>query len=296
MTPSFETLIAPETLAPMLAHDELVILDCRHSLADLGMGERAYAKSHIPGAHFFHLDRDLSGPMNGGNGRHPLPARDLMAERFARVGIDPRTQVVAYDQDTGAMAARAWWMLRWLGHQHVAILDGGLSAWVEAGLPLTTTVPETLRRDFRAQPGDLPMVAAEVLALLDDAASCLIDARAADRFRGENETLDPVAGHIPGALNRHFGLNLGADGRFKSPACLRAEYLELLAGRSPNRVVHQCGSGVTACHNLLAMEAAGLRGSRLYAGSWSEWITDPRRPITKGAASAPVHDKSGRQA
>lgn len=277
----FTTLISPEALLPLLEHEEIVILDCRHNLGDLAMGERAYARSHLPGARFFHLDRDLSGPMNGRNGRHPLPDREVMAQRFAAAGIGGNSQVVAYDQDSGAMAARAWWLLRWLGHRRVAVLDGGLSAWVEAELPLSPALPSPDRGDFRARAGEPTVDAAFVLAHRDGPGVCLLDARAADRFRGENETLDPVAGHIPGAINRHFMRNLGADGRFKPAASLRAEFLDLLAGRPPECVVQHCGSGVTACHNLLAMEIAGLPGSRLYPGSWSEWISDPTRPVTR---------------
>lgn len=277
----YSTLITPEELLPLLEHEEIVILDCRHNLADLAMGERAYARSHLPGARFFHLDRDLSGPMNGKNGRHPLPDREVMARRFAAAGISNNSQVVAYDQDSGAMATRAWWLLRWLGHRPVAVLDGGMSAWVEAELPLTSAAPEAKSGEFSAQAGEAMVDADFVLAHLKDPSLALIDARAPDRFRGENETLDPVAGHIPGALNRHFMRNLGEDGRFKAPAILRAEFSDLLNGRAPDKVVHQCGSGVTACHNLLAMELAGMSGSRLYPGSWSEWITDPARPVTR---------------
>ena len=277
----FTTIISTEELLAVLGHEELVILDCRHNLGDLGMGERAYARNHVPGALFFHLDRDLSGPMNGKNGRHPLPEREDMVQRFAAAGIGAGTQVVAYDQDSGAMASRAWWLLRWLGHRRAAVLDGGMSAWVEAELPLTNAVPPRQRGEFRAQTGEPMVDAAFVLAHLNDPQSRLFDARAADRFRGENETLDPVAGHIPGAINRHFALNLGEDGRFKPATTLRSEYLDLLGGRAPERAIHTCGSGVTACHNLLAMEIAGLPGSRLYPGSWSEWISDPGRPVTR---------------
>lgn len=277
----YSTLISPEELLPLLEHEELVLLDCRHNLADLAMGERAYARSHLPGARFCHLDRDLSGPKNGRNGRHPLPDPELMAERFAAAGVNQNTQVVAYDQDSGAMAARAWWLLRWLGHRRVAVLDGGMSAWVEAELPRSTEITPMRRGDFRARLAEPAVDAAQVFSQLHNPSTLLLDARAADRFRGENETLDPVAGHIPGAVNRHFMLNLQADGRFKSPAAMRAEFLSLMGDRSATKVIHQCGSGVTACHNLLAMEHAGLPGSRLYAGSWSEWISDPARPITR---------------
>ncbi len=277
----YTTIITPEELLPLIEYEEIVILDCRHNLGDLGMGERAYTRSHLPGARFFHLDRDLSGPMNGQNGRHPLPEREAMAQRFASAGISGTSQVVAYDQDSGAMASRAWWLLRWLGHRRVAVLDGGMSAWVEAQLPLTDAKPQPRAAEFHPQAGETLVDADDVLAHLDDSARALIDARGADRFRGENETLDPVAGHIPGALNRHFMRNLGEDGRFKAPATLRSEFTDLLAGRAPENAVHLCGSGVTACHNLLAMELAGLNGSRLYPGSWSEWISDPSRPVTR---------------
>ena len=276
----YSTLITPEELLPLLEHEEIVILDCRHNLADLAMGERAYARSHLPGARFFHLDRDLSGPMNGKNGRHPLPDREVMARRFAAAGISNNSQVVAYDQDSGAMATRAWWLLRWLGHDHVAVLDGGLPAWVAAGGPLETA-PGVARpaAPYPARAEAMPTVqAADLQRQLGRRP--VIDARAAERFRGEVEPLDPVAGHIPGALNRFFKDNLQPDGRFKPAATLRSEWAGLAA--DPAQVVHQCGSGVTACHNLLAMEHAGLAGSALYPGSWSEWCADPARPVARG--------------
>jgi len=248
-------------------------------LADTGYGERIYAENHIPGAVFLHCDCDLSGPMTGSNGRHPLPAVEKLAARLGEIGIGPQTQVVIYDDAQGMIAGRLWWLLRWLGHEQVAVLDGGFQAWQAAGGALTTELPLLRPTTFTAKVRDAMVDAGYVQAFLQTSRMHLVDARSPDRFRGENETIDPVGGHIPGAVNRFFRENLQADGRFKPAAELRAEWLMVLAGASPEQVVHQCGSGVSACHNILAMEIAGLPGSRLYAGSWSEWCTDCGRPV-----------------
>lgn len=277
------TLIDAETLAGML--DDCVIVDCRHDLMDAQAGPRGYAEAHIPRAWFMHQDTDLAGPKNGSNGRHPLPDRDTMRARLEAIGLSDGRQLVAYDVQGGMFAVRLWWLARWLGHEAVAVLDGGMPAWRAAGFPVTQTVPQP-----PASPGKLGKHAAlaaavdaqAVLANLDTRERLLIDARAPERYRGETEPLDPVAGHIPGALNRPFQQNLRPDGRFKPAEVLRQEFEKLLADRAPERVVHQCGSGVTGCHNLLAMELAGLHGSALYPGSWSEWCADPARPMVTG--------------
>jgi thiosulfate/3-mercaptopyruvate sulfurtransferase len=283
MAAACKTLIDGATLQQHLGDPAWCIVDLRHQLSDTAYGERAYAASHIPGAVFLHLDRDLSGPVTGCNGRHPLPDVDVLVARLSAVGIGNDTQVVVYDDAAGMIAGRLWWLLRWLGHDKVAFLDGGFPLWQAEGRPLSTDVPVRPAAVFIRQAAATPladMVDAEwLLANLNAPDLCLIDARGPDRFRGENETIDPVAGHIPGARNRCFKDNLAADGRFKPAAQLRAEYLALLAGASPNQVVAQCGSGVSACLNLLAMEIAGLPGARLYPGSWSEWCSDRSRPV-----------------
>ncbi len=276
---SYTTLVAAATLAAHLDDPAWLVIDVRHQLADTGYGERVYAENHIPGAVFLHCDCDLSGPMTGSNGRHPLPAVEKLAARLGEIGIGPQTQVVIYDDAQGMIAGRLWWLLRWLGHEQVAVLDGGFQAWQAAGGALTTELPLLRPTTFTAKVRDAMVDADYVRAFLQTSRMHLVDARSPDRFRGENETIDPVGGHIPGAVNRFFRENLQADGRFKPAAELRAEWLMVLAGASPEQVVHQCGSGVSACHNILAMEIAGLPGSRLYAGSWSEWCTDCGRPV-----------------
>ncbi len=276
---SYTTLVAAATLAAHLDDPAWLVVDVRHQLADTGYGERIYAENHIPGAVFLHCDCDLSGPMTGSNGRHPLPAPEKLAARLSEIGIGPQTQVVAYDDAQGMIAGRLWWLLRWLGHDRVAVLDGGLQAWQAANGALTSELPRLRPASFVAKVHDSMVDADYVQAFLQTSRMHLVDARSPDRFRGENETIDPVGGHIPGAVNRFFRENLQADGRFKPVAELRAEWLMVLAGASPEQVVHQCGSGVSACHNILAMEIAGLTGSRLYAGSWSEWCTDCGRPV-----------------
>ncbi len=278
------TLIAAAELRAF-AGAPLVILDCGFDLADPGAGARAHAAGHLPGAVYAHLDRDLSGAKTGRNGRHPLPARDDFARRAGAWGIAPEVQVVAYDAQGGPYAARAWWLLRWLGHDAVAVLDGGPAAWLAAGGTLSTAPGAVAPQPpYPATPEPaMPTVHAD--DLLDiPGAWCVLDARAPERFRGEVEPLDPVAGHIPGALNRFFKDNLGPDDHFRPAAELRAAFADLVGRGTPDRVVHQCGSGVTAAHNLLAMTHAGLPGSRLYPGSWSEWCSDPARPVERGPA------------
>ena len=278
---SYTTLVDVATLKAHLDDPDWLIVDVRHQLADTGYGERAYAAGHIPGAVFLHCDRDLSGPMTGQNGRHPLPDPQRLAARLGEIGVGAQTQVVVYDDAQGMIAGRLWWLLRWLGHDAVALLDGGLPAWQAAGEMLTDVVPTLSRQVFAASPGAGTVDAAYLLERLETPQLHLVDARGPDRFRGENETIDPVGGHIPGALNRFFKDNLLPDGRFKPAAQLRAEWLALLAGAEPDEIVHQCGSGVSACLNLVAMEIAGLPGSRLYPGSWSEWCADPGRPVAR---------------
>lgn len=281
MAPPVAPLVSAADLASHLGDAAWVAVDCRHDLAKPDAGEAAYAAGHLPGAVFAHLDRDLSGPMTGRNGRHPLPDTATLAARLGCLGIGPDTMVVAYDDGPSMFAARLWWLLRWLGHERVAVLDGGLAAWKAEGHPLETARPQPAAKVLPWKAALDVVSAGEVLENIERRGFQLVDARAPDRFRGENETLDPVGGHIPGAVNRFFRDNLGSDGRFKPTAQLRDEWLALLGARSPGAVVHQCGSGVTACHNLLAMEVAGLSGSRLYAGSWSEWVSDPARPVAR---------------
>ena len=268
--------------AEVAANPDWRLFDCRHDLSKPDAGRAAYDAGHLPGALHLHLDKDLAGPMTGRNGRHPLPDWRVFAARMAELGVSTQKTVVAYDAQGGVYAARLWWMLRWLGHDNVAVLDGGIAAWQKAGFRLETDVPLFTRGDLRPQLAirDAYLDVDEITANLDSKLFQLIDARNAERFAGHNETLDPVAGHIPGALNRFFQHNLDpATGCFKSPDTLNAEFSALLGDADAHAVVHQCGSGVTACHNLLAMEIAGLNGSRLYPGSWSEWCSDSSRPI-----------------
>ncbi|CAN0626766.1 putative 3-mercaptopyruvate sulfurtransferase [Burkholderia multivorans] len=281
----YTTLISAANLAELLAAsaDSVAVFDCRFDLADTGAGEAAYAAGHLPGAQYLHLDRDLSGRKTGKNGRHPLPSRDALVAALVDRGLKHGQQVVVYDAQGGMYAARLWWLLRWLGHDSVAVLDGGMQAWEAAGEPLTTDVSRIPVGNFRTQPPlEVTVDAQAVLANLTSRARIVIDARSPDRYRGENETLDRVGGHIPGALNHFFKDNLTAEGRFKSGHELRETFSALLGDTEPNRVILQCGSGVTACHNALAMEIAGLHGAALYPGSWSEWSADPARPVATG--------------
>jgi thiosulfate/3-mercaptopyruvate sulfurtransferase len=275
------TLVSTDDIERHLLDPTWVIVDCRHDLADPTAGPRAYAEAHIPGAQFMHVDHDLSARPNGRNGRHPLPDANAFAEKLSRAGVDAEKQVVAYDAAGGMYAARLWWMLRWLGHDAVAVLDGGWSAWTAEGRP-TTKAPATPQpARFIAKPQALAVDLDKVSAVVKTGGMQLVDARGADRFRGENETMDPVAGHIPGAVNRPFRDNLDASGRFKHPDALKQEFRAVLGENPPQKIIHQCGSGVSACHNLLAMEVAGLSGSLLYPGSWSEWCSDASRPVAR---------------
>ena len=278
-----DLLVDSRWLQENLGKPGVVVVDCRFSLADAQAGRRAYAAGHIPGAVYADLEKDLSGPVTEHSGRHPLPNPESLAERFSAWGIDETTQVIAYDDAGGAMAARLWWLARWLDHRYTALLDGGLGAWLQAGGTLETALPVDEPRPFQARVDDgLWVDAAAVEARLEHGEFTLIDARAAERFTGSVEPIDAVAGHVPGAVNRPFTENLDAQGRFRPPADLREAFAGLLADRDPSQVVHMCGSGVTACHNLLAMELAGMPGSRLYAGSWSEWIRDPAHAVAVG--------------
>jgi len=259
-----------------------VLIDTRFDLADPQAGERAWHAGHLAGAHYLHLDRDLSGAKTGQNGRHPLHARADFAQTLGRIGVTPERQVVVLDAQGGMFAARAWWLLLWMGHAQVAVLDGGLAAWAEAGGSLTTTPsPQDSAPPYPQRPALVGTLDADTLQAQLGRVR-LIDARAGERFRGEVEPLDAQAGHIPGARNRFFKDNLAADGRFKPAAQLRTEFTALLGTDAADNTVHQCGSGVTACHNLLAMAQAGLPGSLLYAGSWSEWSANPARPVARG--------------
>jgi thiosulfate/3-mercaptopyruvate sulfurtransferase len=283
----YNTLIRAAELAPHLGDPGWVIVDCRHDLADVDAGERAYRAAHLPGAVFMHLDRDLSGAKTGRNGRHPLPEVATLAATLGRAGIDGSTQVIAYDQNNGVWASRLWWLLHWLGHDAAAVLDGGLDRWVAEGRQLSGETPRTRAAMFVPKQPAPTASAEELLRHLDDDALLVLDARAAERYRGEVEPIDRVAGHIPGARNRPYTENLAAQGTFKPAELLRSEFEAVLGDRSPSAMVHQCGSGVTACHSALAMAVAGLPGSRLYPGSWSEWIADPARPVAAGSDHPP---------
>jgi thiosulfate/3-mercaptopyruvate sulfurtransferase len=279
---SHTTLVSVEQLAARVNDPGWCVVDCRHDLFDHALGRREYDASHIPGAFFADIENELSGPKTGKNGRHPMPSREKLVEQFRGWGMTNQTQLIAYDAQGGQFAVRLWWLARWLGHANVALLDGGWQAWLAASGATNRSVPTRARGSFEAGASLVQYVdAAFVRDHLDDRRTVLVDARAAERYAGEQEPIDPVAGHIPGALNRFWQANL-VDGKFKSPTELRAEFDKLLGGRRPADVVHQCGSGVTSCHNILAMEIAGLPGAQLYAGSWSEWIADATRPVTRG--------------
>jgi len=280
--PSFTTLIDIGSLA---AHDgELALFDCRAELGNPRWGEMQYAEAHIPGAQFLHLDRDLSSPITATSGRHPLPDPRVFAQRLGALGAGTGMQLVAYDQGNGAYAARLWWLARWIGHAQVAVLDGGIAAWRAAGLPLESTARAPRPRSLDVALDERAAVdSRSVDELRQRPDTLLVDARGANRFAGRDETIDPRAGHVPGARNLPFTGNVGGDGRFLPVEALRRRWEVLLGSRPPAALIAMCGSGVTACHNLLALEHAGLGGGRLYAGSWSEWIRDPRRLVATGA-------------
>ncbi|MFZ6873362.1 sulfurtransferase [Undibacterium sp. Di27W] len=280
----YTTLISATELAPHIADQKWVVLDCRHDLMDTNAGQAAYDQGHIPGAQFVHLDQRLSAAKVGADGvfrgRHPLPEKTDFIATLQALGINEDSQVIIYDAHGGMFAARLWWMLRWVGHKAVAVLDGGLPAWVAAGQQVSTEVPAARSGNISEQAAVVGTVdVSQVLANISSAAKTLVDARAADRFRGENETIDPVGGHIPGAKNRFFKDNLQADGRFKPVEQLQQEWSAVVGDAS--QAIMQCGSGVTACHNLLALEVAGLPGAALYPGSWSEWCADASRPVER---------------
>lgn len=280
---TYTTLISTDDLARHPGGPDLVVVDCRFDLVDVAWGEADYAAGHIARAVYAHLERDLSGACIGTNGRHPLPPREHLVQRFGAWGIGDGVQVVACDQGPGMYASRLWWMLRYLGHAAVAVLDGGMGKWRREQRPVTVGVETGRPRTFVAAPrSELLVTADDVMRALSDPAQRLIDARAPERFEGRVEPLDPVAGHIPGAVNRCFQENLTADGTFETPQVLRRLWLDRLAGTPAASSIAYCGSGVTACHNVLALEHAGLAGARLYAGSWSEWCADPARPVATG--------------
>ncbi|HTN48425.1 MAG TPA: sulfurtransferase [Burkholderiaceae bacterium] len=283
---SYTTLISAQQLQEHLADPACKIFDLRHDLMDHGAGLRAYEAGHIPGARFAAIETELSGTKTGRNGRHPLPERDDLVERFRAWGIDDSTQIVAYDAQGGQYAVRLWWLARWLGHPAVAVLDGGWPAWLTAGGATDLSRPAAVPRgSFTAAPSLVHVATAtEVLQSLGGTEHLVVDARLPERYRGEQEPIDPVAGHIPGALNRPWTTNLTPDQHFKSPGELRREFDGLIGARDPATVTYHCGSGVTACHHVLAMELAGLATPKLYAGSWSEWIADPSRAVRTGAA------------
>jgi thiosulfate/3-mercaptopyruvate sulfurtransferase len=288
----YTTLIEPAELAAHVDDSsrddpDWVVLDCRFDLARPEWGASAYAEGHVPTALYAHLDRDLSGPVTADSGRHPLPAREALSATLSRWGIDEKVQVVSYDQGNGAYASRLWWLVRWAGHARVAVLNGGFAAWQHTGLPVSKQSGVRQPRRFLPSDAATTFVSTAELAgilaagQLASGERSLIDARAADRFAGQNETLDPVAGHIPGARNHPFMRNLDAQGRFLPAATLRSQWLETLGAQASSKAIAMCGSGVTACQNLLALEVAGLPGARLYAGSWSEWIRDAARPVER---------------
>ena len=279
----YTTVISAEDLNVHLDDDNWVVVDSRFTLTAPEAGRRLYEDGHILGAHYLHLDDDLASTVTESTGRHPLPEPDVLAKKLGELGIDNNTQVIAYDDTFGAMSSRLWWLLRWMGHDKVALLDGGLPAWTRKKMPLTPDVTTTPQKEFiPTLRNELAIDTATMETVVDSGDSVIIDVRAEERFTGEVEPLDKVAGHIPGAINLPFEDNLDIDGTFMSKDEMVELYEDLLGDKNANQVVMMCGSGVTACHNLLAMEIAGFNGARLYAGSWSEWITDPAHPVATG--------------
>lgn len=282
---TYTSLIDRATAAKLIAAPGVAVIDCRFDLAAPAAGRQAFLTGHIPGALYADLQLDLSAPITSTSGRHPLPAPAVFADWAGAHGIGEGSQVIAYDSGNGAFAARLWWILRWLGHRQAAVLDGGYAAWVEAGGAVQVEERPAARRNFTPRPDHAAaLTSRQVVEALRDTRRLLVDARAFERYAGKAEPLDPVAGHVPGARNYPYALNLDRDGRFLPPAELRRRWLEFLGGVPPAEVIAMCGSGVTACHNLLALEAADLGGAALYPGSWSEWIADPGRPVATGSA------------
>ena len=280
----YTTLIDPPGLGYLLGQQGIAIVDCRFDLAASNAGREAYLRAHIPRAVFADLNQDLSVPPGRDSGRHPLPGKAQFAALLGALGIDRAAQVFAYDQASGAFAARFWWMLRWLGHARVAVLDGGFDAWLAQGGNVEAGAHRAAPRHFEFQgEGQRPVTSQEVQAAIARRDRLIVDARSAERYSGQVEPLDTVAGHIPGAVNAPFAGNLGAAGKFLPVPELRRRWLQILGGTPPQELIAMCGSGVTACHNLLALEVAGLPGASLYAGSWSEWIRDPARPVATGS-------------
>ncbi len=275
------TLVYPQTLVDALGANDLRIFDCRFALIDTSAGEHAWREAHLPGAQYAHLDRDLSGPHRPGAGRHPWPDAAAFCDWLGRCGVSSQTQVVAYDAGDGAFAARLWWLLQTLGHRKAAVLDGGFARWTALGLPTGSAVPAYAPTHYRGEFDVDRLLDAGSIQAHVAAGDLLIDARAPERFRGEIEPIDRLAGHVPGAINRPYAANL-SERCFKPAGMLADEFASLLHGRSPDDVIAMCGSGVTACHHLLAMAHAGLPGARLFTGSWSGWIEDPARPVATG--------------
>lgn len=278
----FTTVISPEDLRARLGDPEVIVLDCRHALADFSLGRRLYDESHIPGAFFAAVEDDLAGNKTGKNGRHPLPDPETFAGFLRGLGINDGTQIIAYDAGADMFAARLWFLCRWIGHDATAVLDGGFAAWTALGYPVTAAPSQPSREGsltVALRPG-LVVDTDYVRANLGDPGMQLLDARAKERYSGETEPIDPVGGHIPGAMQRWFKDNFTPGGNLKSPEQLREEFAR--AGLDPKRTVHQCGSGVSSAVTLLAMAHAGLEGSRIYNGSWSEWVAEPSRPIAVG--------------
>lgn len=278
-------LITAQALHDLIAQNpNVMIFDCRHDLVDHSLGERVYSESHLPGAIFVSVDKQLSAPKTGINGRHPLPSAETFAHTLAALGVNDDTTLIAYDNTGGQYAARLWWMARWVGHENIRVLNGGLNAWVQAGFSLTSDKPTVrVSGQFRLKPSAMQSISMqEMRAKLTEPDRLIVDARPFDRFQGQNETLDPKAGHIPGSISRPTPSNMNADGTFKDPAVLRSEFTAILGQSSADQLVATCGSGIAACHLLLSMQIAGLPGASLYAGSWSEWSAQPDAPIELG--------------
>jgi thiosulfate/3-mercaptopyruvate sulfurtransferase len=283
--PLWSNLVDASTLLARIEDPDLRLFDCRFSLTDTEAGQRAYLEGHLPGACYAHLDAHLSSPIGPDTGRHPLPDPSRLAAWLGDCGVSTQTRVVVYDDVGGGFAVRLWWLLRWIGHERAALLDGGLQAWIAAGGELTREISRHAARQLIARPDDSQWIGTEELAAdLTAGRLMVIDARAPERFRGDQEPIDRMAGHIPGAVNLPLTDNLDADGRFLPTDRLRERFARSIGDLAPSCVIHSCGSGVNACHNLLAMELAGLHGSRLYPGSWSEWIRSPDRPVATGPA------------